>query len=1433
MNQRLLFNPKKLLALLLFTTLVVAKSNAQITDLTTTYFFPQSGTFVQLVGGTPEPSILGDDVVSGTLPIGFSFTYLGVTYTSFSASSNGHLMLGTPISNLGNNLTSGSPGARPIFAPYWDDCDGTPARISGGTPVASYQTSGMPGSRIFTFEWLNWIRYNSGIVQPTNMSMQVKLYEATGAIEFIYRQELATPATTPSASIGITASGTGSGTFISLSSAGTAPTTSTTSEVTTIAAIPATGQRYVFTPLNNPDPNGTPPGPPITIPPIASFAYSDYDTVWISSPRTIVNTSNQAVSSYWDIVGYNPTNKYGFYSPVSYPRMQKNTNGINDYFLDTIENSINLNRFVFDNPGYYRLKLVALNQFGIDTYYDTLYVDTPSSPPTAEFFADRRTIGVYDYANMFDLTGNGPVSWQWYLDPPFYNPGSPFFNGFSPTAGSQNPTLNANEGGLFDVCLVATNYRGSDTLCKQDYMKIISGYEVCKGTSTAKDTIAKENEGSAKLATVAGLYIPSLIGSCSKGFTISTCSDTVTLFIDRFKMRNIDSLRIHKDNSSGPIVARYGGSVIPAAFSTVKVAGGVAYLETFLGSNTGAGDSGYVVRWNAPPPSYPQPTAAFSIPDTVYDAQPVQYINQSSGKNVVYAWDTDGNGVYGIDNPSSGIDSTSANPTRSFSVFAPYNANICLKASNCVGSDTACKQVRFLPVNAAPSAEFTVNRTSGFTTDTFRFTDMSQNGPNQWMWTFFPDNVAFLNGTNATSQNPVVLLNSAINYNVTLVATNAMGSNSKTKNAYVTAIAFGSPGCSGCPTAAGVPFVPSSLDIGITRVTLADMDTTTPLNTPIYHPLYNRKIATLYRGVTYTLSTSRGTAGDPMSTRAWIDFNRNTNFGDVPQEVIISENNTNNVVTTGTFTVPGNTITGNTRMRIGITYGATDINYQVTTLGCFEEYGIIIGIDNVRPAIALLGDALQKVEVNKPYDEHGVIATDNLEGDISSRFEVFGSVDINKVGYYILKYIVRDLYGNVSDTVSRTVQVEINQTGPTLVLNGASTMNIEVFSAFTDPGAIATSNTGSDLSPLIQKTGAVNMNVLGTYYITYKITDQFGFSATKTRTVIVGDMTPPVIATNAGTPTITHQVGTPYLDPVTVTDNYWTNITAVRSGVINPNIPGTYNLEYNAVDGSGNAAAAYAVTVVVKDLVAPTVTLNGSNPMIVDVYTTFNDPGVTVSDNYYPNTTTTRTGLPKMNELGTDTLTYTVKDGAGNTTVVKRLVVKVDRTAPEIELLGANPLVLHRFTAYTDPGVKLKDNFYTDAQMRGAAYFSQDESQLDMTRPGYYFVTYNLTDPSGNKAEPQQRLIQVVNFTGVDEINANSNVAVYPNPSQGRFAVGTKNGSNITSVKVMDLLGKVVFTQALDADQAQLDLTTMGKGMYMILVEDSQHNSYSGKIIIE
>ncbi|HRV53522.1 MAG TPA: hypothetical protein P5162_10585, partial [Bacteroidia bacterium] len=199
-------------------------------------FTASSGTFTPLVGGTVVSSIQADDAASAALPLGFSFSFGGTNYTQVYASSNGMLSFSAANSTLSNSLNTGT--GRPIIAPLWDDLSGS------ATGSASYLTTGTPGNQVFTMEWLNW-KWNYSATSAV-ISFQVKLYEATGAIEMIYRQEAGAINGTPSASIGI--AGSANGEFISLSDASSAPSTSTVTETITIGTKPATGQIYTFTP---------------------------------------------------------------------------------------------------------------------------------------------------------------------------------------------------------------------------------------------------------------------------------------------------------------------------------------------------------------------------------------------------------------------------------------------------------------------------------------------------------------------------------------------------------------------------------------------------------------------------------------------------------------------------------------------------------------------------------------------------------------------------------------------------------------------------------------------------------------------------------------------------------------------------------------------------------------------------------------------------------------------------------------------------------------------------------------------------------------------------------------------------------------------------------------------------------------------------------
>ncbi len=1174
-------------------------------------------------------------------------------------------------------------------------------------------------------------------------------------------------------------------------------------------------------------------------PPIAGYAYNILtDTVWINSPYIFTNTSNNIANAYWDITGYCPTIA-GTYTPYTAPRKCV-ARWNNTCYIDT--SHINFT-WTFTQRGYYKLKLKAQDIYyvtvgttttayeGVDSITKIIYVDTPSAKPIASFFSDRKTVGFTDQLNYFDLSLNGPTQWSWSLNPPFIGlstfAGSGLPNSWTPGSTAQNPQLYALDGGVFDVCLMVWNARGMDSLCRKNYLTVNNGYMMCNGS----DSVSKLSSGYVYDAGgPTGNYTIGTTGNCPAGFRIAPCADTVILYVERFKLLAGDSVEILKGGPSGPRIKKLGGTNLPDSMKNFRVAGGVVFLKMTTSNAAPSGDSGFAIRWTSTPASYGKPKAGFTCPTTIYTGYTQMYSNTSTGANMNYKWDTNGDGIFGLDNPLAGIDSIAANPSRLFTT--PGVFNVCLVTYNCVGADTTCKQITVLPLANKPVADFTVNKTTGFTTDTFRFFDISTNGPNQWQWTFNPANVAYLNGTSSTSQNPVVFLNSATCYTVTLKATNSMGFDTRIKANVACANTYTSPGTQN--------IIPSATDIGISRVKLGTIDTTTALQTPTYLAMYNQQKTTLYRGVDYTLTTYRLSNTDPMTTKVWIDYNMNAVFTDA-SETLINETRQYKISTSKTFRIPDNNPTGNTRMRVGISYDLTTLTPDYAQIGCFEDYGIIIGTDYIPPVVTLKGNAIHKIQVGSPYIEPGYIATDNLEGDItnSGRVTVSGSVNINVVGYYTLTYTATDLYGNVSFPVNRIVQVEVDQNGPTVTLNGSDTVYVGVKTNYIEQGAKAKDHTGHDITNLLTISGTVNVNELGTYILTYNVIDAFGFAASRLRKVIVMDTTKPVITSVTGKDTIKYQIGTPYIDMVNVTDNYWTNITYTRTGSINVNVIGAYTLLYNATDGSGNIANTYVLVIKIDNTIAPVVKLNGDADMTVDVNTIFSDPGVNKSSSYYTNplvlqTTITPLGAPNMNKLGTVVMTYTVCDPSNNCTSVTRTVHVVDRIAPTITLLGANPYYHPRFQPYVDPGVLLSDNYYTDAQMR-TSLFNMDASKVINDKPGVYFVTYDLTDPSGNAASQESRIVIIEEkvTSGISSVTDNGRMKLYPNPNNGKFAIDIEEGMNIQTVKVYNIIGSLVKEQAVKATDKTIEVNMTGasEGVYMVKMEGAG-KTYMEKISV-
>ncbi len=230
----------RLLLCLLFSAWVSMDASAQSIVASGYSFSASSKTYNYLSGGTSIPAIEVDDAFY-TIPIGFTFKFCGVNYTDVTVCSNGWLRFGTgagtSVANWNYNSQVNS-GVQPCVYALYED-------ISGDVGTSTYLVTGTAGNRIFKWECRDWL-WDYAASSPS-VSFQVWLYEATGVIECIYKQETGSVQVNSSggATIGIAAT---SSDWQTLDDAVANPVSSSTVYTYDITIRPATGQSYIWDP---------------------------------------------------------------------------------------------------------------------------------------------------------------------------------------------------------------------------------------------------------------------------------------------------------------------------------------------------------------------------------------------------------------------------------------------------------------------------------------------------------------------------------------------------------------------------------------------------------------------------------------------------------------------------------------------------------------------------------------------------------------------------------------------------------------------------------------------------------------------------------------------------------------------------------------------------------------------------------------------------------------------------------------------------------------------------------------------------------------------------------------------------------------------------------------------------------------------------------
>ena len=116
-----------------------------------------------------------------------------------------------------------------------------------------------------------------------------------------------------------------------------------------------------------------------------------------------------------------------------------------------------------------------------------------------------------------------------------------------------------------------------------------------------------------------------------------------------------------------------------------------------------------------------------------------------------------------------------------------------------------------------------------------------------------------------------------------------------------------------------------------------------------------------------------------------------------------------------------------------------------------------------------------------------------------------------------------------------------------------------------------------------------------------------------------------------------------------------------------------------------------------------------------------------------------------------------------------------------------------------------------------------------LTSVGSYIFKYTVVGAAPCTNTTSNVTVSISTTTDINLAYLNANISIYPNPVMDRLVVNTSNVDGYKSVKLIDMMGKIVYVHE-NASLENIDMSSLSKGLYVVQI-DSEFGKFSKTIV--